>query len=35
MFQSALFMVLLLPSWISFLLVRVKLSSIDHKRNYH
>ncbi len=29
-FQSALFAVLLLPSWLCFLLVRVKLSKIDH-----
>jgi len=29
-FQSALFIVLLLPSWITFLLARVKLSEISH-----
>jgi hypothetical protein len=33
LFQSALFNVLLLPSWLSFLLVRVKLSKIDHLDN--
>ncbi len=32
-FQSALFIVLLLPTWVSFLLVRVKLSGIDHREN--
>ncbi|MHA1993364.1 MAG: hypothetical protein ACW97Z_02370 [Candidatus Hodarchaeales archaeon] len=34
-FRSALFMVLLLPSWITFLLVRVKLSKIDHLSSSH
>ncbi|PWI47847.1 hypothetical protein CEE45_09395 [Candidatus Heimdallarchaeota archaeon B3_Heim] len=32
-FQSALFIVLLLPSWISFLLKRVKLSKEKHSKS--
>ena len=33
-FQSAFFIVLLLPSWIIFLLVRVKLSKYDHSQAF-